>query len=447
LYLLFRYSKQCHPILKSNTDLASTAEFISVKCSGNIPRNTTTAKSSTIILHKDIFAFVPIKPSVESRIKIFEDSKKHTNKLRKSAGSHYLQDSLYNEEQKDRLSLLILGLDAQSHMNFIRQMPLTYSFLLKNLSAIGLHGYTKVGDNTFPNVVPFLSGLSVSELRKKCWPTKLSYFDGCPWIWKDFARSGYRTSFAEDSIWMGTFHYEKKGFLSPPTDYYFHPISLLMAKKIGHETWGNAKLCYGPRLAFEVLLDYIVKTAVTFSPNNLLYFQYVWANSLFHDYLNNPKLGDELLYLTLEYLSREGHLNKTGLILVSDHGMRWGSIRSTYQGKIEERMPAAYFAFPEWWRDKYSTAWANLGENAGRLSTPFDVHETLRDLLDLRGISNKQLQLDPQSDVVSGGSSGGSRIVPRGISLFRNVPMKRTCKMAGIEEVWTFIKYPFPYEI
>jgi len=60
---------------------------------------------------------------------------------------------------KDMLNILIIGLDAQSHMNFIRQMPKTYEFLTDTLSGIELLGYNKVGDNTFPNIIPLLTGL------------------------------------------------------------------------------------------------------------------------------------------------------------------------------------------------------------------------------------------------------------------------------------------------
>ncbi|ODM93468.1 hypothetical protein Ocin01_13213 [Orchesella cincta] len=380
--------------------------------------------SNNTRVYKDMMAFVPLKPWVEDRIRKYEESKRKSRYVHKKTGEgiklsgkdngevegktgkginlldvdvhetkHFSGSNVSPEKVEnyaseaataanaDRLSVLILGLDAQSHMNFIRQMPRTYNFLTKNLSSIGMYGYTKVGDNTFPNVVTLLSGLNVEELGKVCWPTKQSFFDSCPFIWKKFADSGYRTSLAEDSVWMGTFNYEKKGFLHPPTDYYLHPMSLLAAKKIGHETWANAKLCYGPRLAFEVLLDYIVKTAVTFRDS--LYFQFVWANSLFHDYLNNPRLGDELLYMTLEFLRNNSFLNNTAFILLSDHGIRWGSIRSTYQGKIEERMPLAYFTFPSWFRRKYPQAMRNLRKNVLRLTTPFDVYETLKDILSI----------------------------------------------------------------
>jgi hypothetical protein len=173
-----RYSKKCYPLsLTDSTDIPPEHEFISLKCSqGPI-------SSSASTTHKDMFAFVHLKPEVEARVEECERQRR----------SHRGEDH--------RLNVLIIGLDAQSHMNFIRQMPLTHEFLTQKLGGVGLKGYTKVGDNTFPNVIPLLSGLSVSQLQKTCWPSKSSYFDSCPFIWKHFANSGYRTFFAEDSIW------------------------------------------------------------------------------------------------------------------------------------------------------------------------------------------------------------------------------------------------------
>ena len=45
---------------------------------------------------------------------------------------------------RDRLNVLIIGLDGQSRLNFIRQMSKTVDYVVNNLSAISLEGYTKV---------------------------------------------------------------------------------------------------------------------------------------------------------------------------------------------------------------------------------------------------------------------------------------------------------------
>ena len=54
------------------------------------------------------------------------------------------------------------------------------------------------------------------------------------------------------------------------------------------------------------------------------------------------------------------------------------------QGKLEERLPLMTFTFPEWFKDKHARLYRNLEKNKDRLTTPFDIYETLRDLLDIK---------------------------------------------------------------
>jgi hypothetical protein len=82
----------------------------------------------------------------------------------------------------------------------------------------------------------------------------------------------------------------------------------------------------------------------------------------------------------------------------------------------------AFFVFPPWFRDKYAGAIRNFERNADRLTTPFDLHETLKDILRPKGLLQKR-------DIGS-----------RGISLFSAVPKSRTCPEAGIDEHWCVCK-------
>lgn len=82
-------------------------------------------------------------------------------------------------------------------------------------------------------------------------------------------------------------------------------------------------------------------------------------------------------------LNGDGHLSNTVVVFMSDHGIRWGSIRSTYQGQLEERLPFVVMALPKQFRQQYPKAFQNLKTNVRRLTTPFDLHETLNDFLDV----------------------------------------------------------------
>ena len=90
-------------------------------------------------------------------------------------------------------------------------MPRTLA-LLRELGAVEMMGYNKVADNTYPNLVPVLSGLEQDEFEKLCWTNHKKPFDKCPLLWKSFMNAGYRTVFGEDACSMTTFNYLKPGF-------------------------------------------------------------------------------------------------------------------------------------------------------------------------------------------------------------------------------------------
>ncbi|ODN06287.1 hypothetical protein Ocin01_00434 [Orchesella cincta] len=400
----FRLSKACYSVSLVNiTMVPEDHEFVAIHCEH---RNLTNL-NQTFTKIVDMHVFVHLNPTVEERIKNV------TEKV----------------ETDERLNVVMFGIDAVSHMNFVRTMPETYSFLKNELSAMEMHGYHKVGHNTLPNAVGFLGSQTVNEDDvPPC--EENHYFDNCSFIWKNYSQHGYRTSFGEDAAWMSIFNYLQKGFAKPPTDYYFRTFGKAAQSHIRHEKegYGRRDLCYGPRLTFQVLLDYIKKVAYTMGRHKR-YFQFIWATALTHDYLNNGMLGDRLMRSTLQWFYKGGYLNQTVFILMSDHGRRWGSIMDTQQGQWENRMPFLYFVIPSWFKEKYSLAYENMQANQNVLTTPFDLYETLKDLITLDDVNNKEIQFR-EMDLMRAEKWGW---LPRGISHFLPIPLARNCKMAGIE--------------
>ncbi|XP_031351350.1 uncharacterized protein LOC116176732 isoform X2 [Photinus pyralis] len=347
-------------------------------------------------IYKDFFSFVPIKPRITK----------------------------FSTEPK-KLNVLIIGLDAVSRLNFHRQMPNTVK-TLKNMGAVELLGYNKVGDNTFPNLVPVLTGLHESELKKDCWPKKTDKFDKCNFIWKNYSASGYATAFGEDATWMGIFNYVKRGFKQQPTDYFWGPFDYASEKQIGNAHDMNVNQCIGSRAVYKVLLDYIMKFVNTMTQRQIPYFGFFWGASLSHDYLNKPHLGDDSYTDFFNQLEQSDFLKNTVLIFMSDHGIRWGDIRSTYQGRMEERLPFLFIVLPKDYRDNFPQTVANMNRNVNRLTTPFDLHETLKDLLNPYSLQNVFI------NERIGKRSGKER----SYSLFEPIPTNRTCEKAGISSHW-----------
>ncbi|VEN58507.1 unnamed protein product [Callosobruchus maculatus] len=355
-------------------------EFIKVQC---FVDNTT--------IYTDTFSFVPIKNTTKSKV-------------------------IYRKP----LNVLVVGLDAVSRLNLHRQMPITVKYLQK-LGAVEMLGYNKVGDNTFPNLIPVLTGLFEEELNKTCWPTQSSYFDNCTFIWHHFKSKGFMTVYGEDASWMGLFNYMRRGFKKQTTDYAYNYFNRYSENLIGNEHKMNVDQCEGARLVYKDLLEYIKKFVVRMNNSSLPFFGFFWGASLSHDYLNQPRLGDPDYQKFFQELEEGGHLNNTALVFMSDHGIRWGDIRQTYQGRMEERLPFVFVRLPKWYTNQFYKAYSNLKRNTRRLTTPFDLHETLYDLLDPYNLTGEYLKTTNKS---------------RGISFFREITKYRTCEDAAIASHW-----------
>uniref|UniRef100_A0A1B0ATM3 Uncharacterized protein n=1 Tax=Glossina palpalis gambiensis TaxID=67801 RepID=A0A1B0ATM3_9MUSC len=254
-----------------------------------------------------------------------------------------LNDSTEGEDDKtNRLSVMILVMDALSHMNFLRQMPETAQFIKQNLSHVEFFGYNKVDVNTFPNLIQLLTGLKTKQLSEFC--NISSEMDDCPIIWKQFKEAGYKTAYGEDVQYLTLFQYALDGFKKQPTDFYFRTYALKMAK---FKWWRdkNTYASYGKHPPLELLLDYI-RNLVPFMQYND-FFSLFWTISHSHDDLNSPQFLDKPILNLLKLFDRTNILNTTVISLMSDHGFRMGDYRLTHQGELEDMEPPVNNSFTE----------------------------------------------------------------------------------------------------
>ncbi|KAJ8983427.1 hypothetical protein NQ317_005892 [Molorchus minor] len=348
-------STECKSVTKS-ADISD--EFINVVCS-----------YENVTVYNDMFSFVPVKNNI---------GKPKTG-------------------NPTPLNILVVGLDAVSRLNLRRQMPKTVNYL-KELDAVELLGYNKVGDNTFPNLIPVLTGMTENELRNSCWHETQDHFDDCDFIWNYYKKNDYVTVYGEDSSWMGLFNYQRMGFRKQPTDYGYSYFNRKSEQDIGNSHHMNVDECEGARHVYKDLLEYIKKF------KQFAIFWLLLGASLSHDFLNKPSLGDDDYYAFFKALKKEGHLESTALFFISDHGIRWGDIRQTYQGRMEERLPFVILYLPKWYKEQNHRAYKNLERNVRRLTTPFDLRDAKR--------------------------------LSRGYSLFSEITKERTCEDAAIDSHW-----------
>lgn len=314
------------------------------------------------------------------------------------------------------MNVIIFGFDSMSRNSVIRKLPKTYDFLTKELKADILRGYNIIGDGTPQALIPLLTGyteLELPETRKRKFSA--TYVDVYPFLWKKYQAAGYVTAFNEDQPGIGTFSYRLKGFNSCPTDHYQRTYYLA----IEPELHSSKKYCIGSRPKHQVMLDYTYDFMQKYNNTKNPTFGFSFHAELSHDSINLIGVIDDDLTEWFTKLQKSSLLNNTLFVFMSDHGNRFAETRNSLNGKLEERLPFFSFIFPEWFKRKYSEQYKNFQMNLQTLVTPFDVHETLEDLLHIQ-LYNRHKPLDHV----------------RAISLLKKIPDHRSCADAFIEPHW-----------
>lgn len=319
---------------------------------------------------------------------------------------------------------MILGFDSVSRLSFQRAMPNAFEFVQRN-KWVQLKGYNKIGLNTFPNLLAVLNGQNESENLKKC-----TVIDSrkpkniCPLIWNDYKKKGYVTAYAEDTPHMSTFNYLHVGFVEQPTDYYLRPM-MVAGKKL-FSIFSTIFGCFGPESSVDHILNYAKKFSKTFKDNAS--FGFFWTNAFSHDNINMHGAIDLPLTDFLLDLSNIGTYENTLVILLSDHGMRYGRFRKTFVGYYEDHLPFIFIWVPQWFRDKYPKKYKNLLINQNRLTTPYDLHLMLKELIE-------------------GDLKSRSEACPKCVSLFEEVPWNRSCEDAGIGQKYCMCSIMRPINV
>lgn len=319
-------------------------------------------------------------------------------------------------ETDSQLSILFFGLDSASRSHALRKLPKSYKYLTETLGAYDFRGYMKVGLNSFPNQIPLLTG---EEHYKYPMENLLrTHLDDMPFIWKEEAMEHYMALHSEDRPDISTMNFLKSGFKNTPVDYYYRPFSLAMdqiepviIEPLGKSTWH----CYGNKDHFLLQIDYLKRFITKYTKR--LKFSFLWNNQIGHEDFISLGRGDQPLHEFLQWLKANGHLEQSILIVGSDHGFRLGGASTTYVGRIENNMPFLMIYIPEKLKSKYPWLHKNLQYNTNRLITPFDVHETMMDVISAK------------FKVTSSKSVRKSRTSR---SLFSKIPETRTCTDAGV---------------
>jgi hypothetical protein len=211
--------------------------------------------------------------------------------------------------------------------------------------------------------------------------------------------------FSEDCPLYAAFNYRLHGFNNTPTDHF--------SRYFWESAQMTQRFCIHNKPQHLIHLDYI-ETFFEAYPNTPK-LEVAFFTEVTHNDLNTVHLCVDDFTKFVKNLKQENRLNDTILIIFGDHGFRYGESRATFQGHLEERLPLLSFTFPSWFDNGHPEILANVRHNADTVTSPFDIHATLRHILtypELPKTTNHN----------------------RGTSMFQKISKSRDCETAGVAE-------------
>lgn len=378
------YSDKCEPIVVINpTHLTLigygiTDELIQIECEA--------------LNYTNVHAFMVHDPIEETG-------------LRNLAISKLDPDRYYN--------VLMVGIDTVSRLNAIRQLPKTLTVLRDLFNTTEFFGYNKVGENTFPNLIPLLTGLTPEQLvQVTCWATNYTqesehgddFLDNCKYLWNYYQQSGYVTYYSEDWPKASTFDYLKPGFKQKPTAFYGRPFTLAREKLLYPYVGMGCSSCHLDEPIVRIDLGNLKNFVETH--NNMPHLAFHWINCPQHDDLNGASEVDTILARFFTELHNITYNDRTFVIFFSDHGYRWNNFVSTRIGHYESSLPLLTIAPPAAFLDEHPEEYATLVANTRALITPFNMFHTLIQILEMG-------QKDSAASRPTGKSTDGRQVDPK----------------------------------
>ncbi|GMT18488.1 hypothetical protein PFISCL1PPCAC_9785, partial [Pristionchus fissidentatus] len=295
------------------------------------------------------------------------------------------QSSTSRNVSDTKPSVYIFVMDSFGSSHARRVFPKTLNFLKKEFGAVEMLHMNKVGENTRPNGYALLMGKLINDIRKSMYgladiPADLNNNEYCQkhidhegFVLEEFSKRGYKTLMSED--WAnGIFNWpDCVGFKKQPTTHYMRPFQLFFDKnhKSLDQYQGIAN-CFEPHQFINDYMEKFIK-AYPDEPKAVLN----WAVTLGHDDANVPFHADGD-YLRLFERNKE-EFDKSIVIFMGDHGLRFGKILSTPIGQRDVNNPMLHISVPSKLR-RNEALMRNLKENSQKLLTMFDLHATILDI-------------------------------------------------------------------
>ncbi|GMR39813.1 hypothetical protein PMAYCL1PPCAC_10008, partial [Pristionchus mayeri] len=338
----------------------------------------------------------------------------------------------YRKIMKSAPSIYVIVIDSLGASHARRVFPKTIKYLQEEFGAVDLKFMNKVGENSRPNGLAFMTGKSVTDMKRNLlglptvyrdWTMEEScemHQDGRGFILQEFEKLGYTTLVAED--WHdGLFNWPGcVGFKKQPATHYMRPFQLRYGKEkptqlLQHQGSSN---CFEPHLFLNDFVEKFIRAYPRFTPK----MAFTWASYLSHDDSDAAFHADSQ-YKDFFERNRD-EFDNSFVFLMGDHGMRYGKVRYTEFGKKDMNNPFVSISIPRNLRS--SEAYLNLKHNSDELLTFFDLFETLVDIKETFAVKQQQQSTKDFKETTT-------RLGTKGSSLLRPLPsFERSCRSLPI---------------
>lgn len=198
-------------------------------------------------------------------------------------------------------------------------------------------------------------------------------FDEMPFLFKDFKKQGYITSFHEDNSFYSMFNYIKKGFKKQPADVYARPFWSHFDRQFHNQ------ICAGRVSKFDVWLSHLngfLKRASLTGVPTFSFAHYIAATH--HSFFTSFARAD--LYVEDFIKTNYNYLKNSIFIFMGDHGLRSGKAVATNIGTVDMNMPAFEMHIPQNLHNLYPHLQKFLMLNSVKITSWLDVHQMLVDV-------------------------------------------------------------------
>lgn len=281
---------------------------------------------------------------------------------------------------ESRMNLLIFQIDTLSRSHFMRRMQQTVKTLeslnsSKDFEVFQSLRLSTIGYNTEVNTKALYTGSQFRQSRSG------------RTLWSIFQRQGnavlYLNGFCED--WTSRFLKKMPSgmdyFLFQP---WCHPEYTPVNKTFSNFDGVNSmrRRCINGEMVCRRVFKYLIefwKAHNEFGKMVLAPMQEAHEASMDVISTLDPEMSD-----LLEWFRQSNELNKTVIVITSDHGAHMSLYYVFSQvGQLEHKLPGMFMIFPTWFLNKYPSIRDHLKQNEQPLTTHYDTHWALTSLSQL----------------------------------------------------------------